>query len=387
MSPSPYSAQASTSKPNGESEQRQVGLDEPSADETEGPLTLSKAVHSPVAKPFDFGHSISPPTNTSTARHGITPNRPSKASESLLTPESDHIHSDSMDHADYSVALPARPPSEGSKDVGLSGGYDSTSGSETMRAEPPKKSKPVPASRRKTAAATRSPLLVPPKRTVGTDAAARMGADEASEMMVRRSKRKQGDTRVPVIREVVRAGDDGGNSSRTKGKRSSASHRRKAPSRIAKPGGERLQRNIVQTTDDDEEDGERTLMDHEGIVRDPRSGSDVIRPLAVTMAMVKPKQVHNHDYLFQKVFSEEDFMSSGIMVLPPGVEKPNRNSGESAMVFFVVNGHCQVTVHRTTFAVPTGSQFFIPRGNQYRLVNTSDQSEARLFFAQAACRL
>ncbi|RUP48913.1 Mif2/CENP-C like-domain-containing protein [Jimgerdemannia flammicorona] len=118
----------------------------------------------------------------------------------------------------------------------------------------------------------------------------------------------------------------------------------------------------------------------EGVVVQYGSGQEIRRP--VIGSMLKPKAVNNQAYMFQKVFSEGEFMSSGIVLLPKGAEKPNKNSRASAMVFYVISGSVRVTIHKTTFVISTGGQFIVPRGNQYRIVNVANR-ESRLHFTQA----
>ncbi|KAJ3180088.1 hypothetical protein HDU87_002313 [Geranomyces variabilis] len=84
-------------------------------------------------------------------------------------------------------------------------------------------------------------------------------------------------------------------------------------------------------------------------------------------------------YKFQKVFSEGTFIASGVLVFPKGSKKPNSNTKRSAMIFMVMSGEVEVQVHKTQFVVYTGTQFLIPRGNQYCIANRSNR-EARLFF-------
>jgi threonine synthase len=53
------------------------------------------------------------------------------------------------------------------------------------------------------------------------------------------------------------------------------------------------------------------------------------------------------DYSFQKVFSEGEFLASGVLELPKGAKKPNKNSHSSAMVIRInsdirsVARHCR----------------------------------------------
>ncbi|KAJ3162448.1 hypothetical protein HDU86_004930 [Geranomyces michiganensis] len=84
-------------------------------------------------------------------------------------------------------------------------------------------------------------------------------------------------------------------------------------------------------------------------------------------------------FKFQKVFSEGTFIASGILAFPKGSKKRNSNSKRSAMIFMVMSGEVEVQVHRTQFVVSSGSQFLVPRGNQYCIANRGSR-EARLFF-------
>ena len=78
--------------------------------------------------------------------------------------------------------------------------------------------------------------------------------------------------------------------------------------------------------------------------------------------MLRARAVNNERFRFQKIFSEGDFMSSGVVVLPRGAEKPNKNSRACAMVFVVLRGRVRVTVHNASFNLGVGGQFYVPRG-------------------------
>jgi centromere protein C len=56
------------------------------------------------------------------------------------------------------------------------------------------------------------------------------------------------------------------------------------------------------------------------------------KEIVVTPEMLDPRTVGAGDYRFQKVFSEGDFLASGVLYLPKGAHKPNKNSNASAMV-------------------------------------------------------
>ncbi|KAI9096414.1 Mif2/CENP-C like-domain-containing protein [Phlyctochytrium arcticum] len=109
------------------------------------------------------------------------------------------------------------------------------------------------------------------------------------------------------------------------------------------------------------------------------TGKEETQRIVATPDMLNPRLIQSGDYKFQKTFSEGDFIAAGVIVLPKGSEKPNKNSNSSALVFYVISGEVQVQVHKTIFVVKTGSQFFVPRGNQYLIQNQTNR-EAKLFF-------
>lgn len=102
-----------------------------------------------------------------------------------------------------------------------------------------------------------------------------------------------------------------------------------------------------------------------------------------TPEMHDPRVVGSGGYTFQRTFSVGNFCGSGILNLDPGAEKPNKNSGLTAVFFYVISGHIKVHLHKSLFEVGTGTHFVIPRGNQYSLLNMSSTKEARLLFMQA----
>lgn len=120
----------------------------------------------------------------------------------------------------------------------------------------------------------------------------------------------------------------------------------------------------------------------QGLVMDVATQKEKKQAIAITGDMLKPRPVNNQNFQFQKTFSEGTFMTCGILALPKGTEKPNRNSDYSSMVFHVIYGCVQATVHKSSFTIRTGGHFQVPRGNQYRIKNVSQQ-ETRLFFCQA----
>ncbi|KAJ3072064.1 hypothetical protein HDU98_004382 [Podochytrium sp. JEL0797] len=118
------------------------------------------------------------------------------------------------------------------------------------------------------------------------------------------------------------------------------------------------------------------------------TGKEELQRIVYTEDMISPQIVsQNSTFMFQRTFninsgSGESFCGSGVMVLPKGAEKPNKTSGPTVLILYVISGKVRVTVHSTSFEVGEGAQFLIPRGNQYSMKNTG-VSEARLFFLQS----
>jgi centromere protein C len=91
--------------------------------------------------------------------------------------------------------------------------------------------------------------------------------------------------------------------------------------------------------------------------------------LVISPAMIDFKEVPNHGFKFKKTYSEGQFIASGFLLLPPGSEKPNKNSKDASMVFIVLEGICEVMIHQSRFTVSAGTQFCVPRGTYYTLFN------------------
>jgi mannose-6-phosphate isomerase-like protein (cupin superfamily) len=112
--------------------------------------------------------------------------------------------------------------------------------------------------------------------------------------------------------------------------------------------------------------------------------------LVTTPTMMEGKfVVSGKNFKFNKTYSQGKEFSTGFIRLPPGAEKPNKNTKESSMIFVVLKGVVDVYIHRsefkaspsTEFCVPSGMFEMLTLGNQYRLCNTGDE-EAELHFTQ-----
>ncbi|KAI1311669.1 Mif2/CENP-C like-domain-containing protein [Xylaria venustula] len=103
--------------------------------------------------------------------------------------------------------------------------------------------------------------------------------------------------------------------------------------------------------------------------------------LAISENALQLKDIKDATFKFAKTLTLP-FFGAGIVDLPPGAEKRTKNSRSRFLVFFVHTGNVQVTVASTEFAIAKGGTFFVPRANNYSILNDTDRP-ARIFFAQA----
>ncbi|KAM7187217.1 Kinetochore CENP-C-like protein [Naviculisporaceae sp. PSN 640] len=130
-------------------------------------------------------------------------------------------------------------------------------------------------------------------------------------------------------------------------------------------------------------EGEVTVWypEHE---RNPPSMEDEVemvdRQLAISAKAIRTSRVKNATFKFAKTASE-GFFGAGVVDMPPGSVKNQKNSRRMFMTFFVYSGKVLVTVNDNTFRISKGGMWFVPRGNYYSIENDYDQP-ARIFFAQ-----
>ncbi|KAJ1980728.1 mitotic fidelity of chromosome transmission- protein [Dimargaris verticillata] len=117
-------------------------------------------------------------------------------------------------------------------------------------------------------------------------------------------------------------------------------------------------------------------------VLDYETEEPIHKVIGLSAKMVKLKPVLSAGCYFQKCLQEAEWFSSGVLVINPEREKLMRQTTDAAMIFYIVSGRCSVTVAGTTFTMSRGDQFLVPRGNEYRVVNTS-RHDAKLFFTRA----
>ncbi|OCH93832.1 hypothetical protein OBBRIDRAFT_817567 [Obba rivulosa] len=106
------------------------------------------------------------------------------------------------------------------------------------------------------------------------------------------------------------------------------------------------------------------------------------RRLAYTTSMVSQRWTIQKEFMFEKIFSDGDFVAAGMLTIPPEKQKPTKSTKDNTFVFYVVEGAVSCKIHKETFVIATGGMLMVPRGNIYYIQNISDR-DAKLFFAQA----
>ncbi|KAF9212865.1 hypothetical protein BGZ59_006218 [Podila verticillata] len=154
------------------------------------------------------------------------------------------------------------------------------------------------------------------------------------------------------------------------------------------------QQNVNQTVDtydscdaDDEQDAlAQSGFDEEarveGNVVDPATGAAiVVRTIAESkQTMSRFKVIPESGYKHHSGLACGE-ISSGVMKIQPDCEKPNRRANAGTVIFYVTKGRVEVTINDCTFAVTTGGQFMVPRGNQYSIKNAS-RDDCTIFYAR-----
>ncbi|TGJ86084.1 hypothetical protein E0Z10_g2713 [Xylaria hypoxylon] len=106
----------------------------------------------------------------------------------------------------------------------------------------------------------------------------------------------------------------------------------------------------------------------------------ITEELAISENAIQLKDIKGATFKFAKTLTLP-FFGAGVVDLPPGAEKRLKNSRMRHLVFFVHTGNVLVTISQTEFAIAKGGMFFVPRGNEYGILNDTDRP-ARIFFAQ-----
>lgn len=85
-----------------------------------------------------------------------------------------------------------------------------------------------------------------------------------------------------------------------------------------------------------------------------------IAPIAVSARGLISKPYKSGGYAYAHAMREQ-FMSAGVVDLPPGAVKRQKPSQDMHLVFFVHYGKAMVTVNDTTFHISKGGMWFVPR--------------------------
>jgi centromere protein C len=96
----------------------------------------------------------------------------------------------------------------------------------------------------------------------------------------------------------------------------------------------------------------------------PAPGADVEveeEQIAVSGAAIQTREIKDADFRFAKTLSLP-FFGCGLVDMPPGSVKKQKNSRKMFMTFFVYTGRVMVTINETSFRISKGGMWFVPRG-------------------------
>ena len=54
--------------------------------------------------------------------------------------------------------------------------------------------------------------------------------------------------------------------------------------------------------------------------------------IAFTKKMIDPRPTHNNSFMFQKIYTELDYLAGGILQIPAGGEKPQKPAKDNSYV-------------------------------------------------------
>lgn len=99
---------------------------------------------------------------------------------------------------------------------------------------------------------------------------------------------------------------------------------------------------------------------------DDHSGSNMNEreeEIALSSSAIITRDIANASFRFAKTLTLP-FFGAGMVDLPPGAEKKQKNSRKMQMAFFVFYGKVQVTVNDNVFRISKGGMWQVPRGEK-----------------------
>ncbi|CAH2301601.1 Hypothetical predicted protein, partial [Pelobates cultripes] len=115
------------------------------------------------------------------------------------------------------------------------------------------------------------------------------------------------------------------------------------------------------------------------VVLDPVTGTEI------NMECVKTGEDYDHSDPPQKISFCKSFrnqiFSTGKLIVGPLQEKGYQFVCLHTMLFHVIKGDVEVTIHVTSYQLKSGDSFFVPPGNLYNIKNVLNE-EAVLIFTQ-----
>ncbi|THU87257.1 hypothetical protein K435DRAFT_730030 [Dendrothele bispora CBS 962.96] len=176
---------------------------------------------------------------------------------------------------------------------------------------------------------------------------------------------------VPHIKEIIRIPEEP--------KVSLGSKRKRGRSRTLQPRDGSIVK-VVPTSNPEEGWDDETP--EKSLVIDWKTQTEIEKRITCLAKAVDPQPAANNEWLFQKIFGDDQFIAAGQLVIPKDGKKPSKSAKDNTYIFYIIEGAINLRVHESSLLLCTGAMFMVPRGNQYYIENVGNR-DARLFFTQA----
>jgi centromere protein C len=153
--------------------------------------------------------------------------------------------------------------------------------------------------------------------------------------------------------------------------------RHRSKSKAPQPKRRRVQ---SEAADDEDEEAEEWEAEPGRVVAGVRvwdpldpigtEAEEIEQEVALSSAAIITRDMPQASFRFAKTVTMP-FFGSGMVDLPPGSEKKQKNSRKFQIVFFVFYGRVRVSINETFFSIGRGGMFQVPRGNCSLFCNTN----------------
>ncbi|KAF5373880.1 hypothetical protein D9758_000637 [Tetrapyrgos nigripes] len=174
---------------------------------------------------------------------------------------------------------------------------------------------------------------------------------------------------VPHIKEIIRIPEE---------PKEPLGKRKRGRSKTAQP----RDGSVAKTAPANPEEGWDDETPERSLVIDWKLKTEIEKRITCIAKSVHPQPAANNEWLFQKIFGDDQFIAAGQLVIPVEGKKPSKSTKDNTYIFYLIEGAINLRVHESSLLLCTGAMFMVPRGNQYYIENVGTR-DAKLFFTQA----